>query len=52
MSLNPLVSLSNEPYRKENEMFILRRIEVKFEITLQAGNKYSGTGMVKIKIFI
>lgn len=46
MALNPPLTSFGDPCRVEGEYFVMKRKDVEFEFTLQAGNKYSGKGYV------
>lgn len=49
MALNPpLNPQTNEPYRVENEYFVLKRKGVEFEMVVDKGNKYTGKGTVML----
>ena len=46
MALNPPLTDLGDPYRVENEVFILRRQGIDFEVKINGLGKMKGKGMV------
>ena len=47
MALNPPLNEYGEPYRIENEIFVLQRKGIEFEVKVEGLGKMSGKGIVR-----
>jgi hypothetical protein len=52
MALNPPINDMGEPFRIENECFILQRKGIEFEVKVEGLGKMSGKGIVTFIAFI
>jgi uncharacterized protein (AIM24 family) len=51
MALNPPIHETGEPFRIENEHFVMHRSGIDFEVKIEGLGKMKGSGRVTIIIF-